>query len=80
MMANTSNYQEFMMVSVKCSDEPRANEYYIGVPDQAMLSQFDLFNAIEEDEVPRIIDAIHIADASKEAFKNRFQFRAKAVG
>jgi len=80
MMANTSNYQEFMLVSVKCEDNPRENEYYVGVPDQEMLSQFNEFNAIEESEVPEIIDAIHIADSSKETFKNRFQFRTKVRG
>src|SRR5215813_8664912 len=72
MIANTASYQEFIMVSVKSEEDPWESDYYVGVPCKDFLNAFDAFIPVEETDLPKKIDAVHIADASSEPFMRRF--------
>jgi hypothetical protein len=74
LMANGALYREFIMVSTK-TDDPFVDDFYIGVPDDRFLAPFDGFEPINDSELPKVIDTLHIADASTEEFKSRFTFR-----
>jgi len=39
-----------------------------------MLALFDGFDPVEESELPKEINTLHIADASTEQLKSRFKF------
>jgi hypothetical protein len=72
-LANAARYPEFIMVSTQTAD-PGVSEYYIGVPYRPLLSMFDGFEPVDEDALPKVIDVLHLADATKEPFKSRFRF------
>ena len=75
LMANPALYQEFIMVSTKT--EKRGTEtYWVGVPNEMLLIPFDGFDRVEERELPKEIDTLLIADATKEPFTSRFKFVA----
>lgn len=74
-MANAQRYAQFMMVSTKVN--AREDDYFIGVPDKPLLALFDGFEPVEESALPKLIDALHIADASTDEFKSRFQFNRR---
>ena len=74
LMANPTLYQQFIMVSTK-AQKGGEEHYYVGVPSQQFLAAFDGFESVEEAALPKIIDTLHIADASKDEFKSRFTFR-----
>lgn len=76
MMANAADYQQFIMVSTK-TDKPGVSEFYIGVPRKELLQVFDGFTPVEEASLPREIDTLHLADATKEPFQSRFRFRGR---
>jgi hypothetical protein len=75
LMANPTLYQEFIMVSVKTEDKSGESEYYVGVPNKALLARFDGFTPVEESELPKEIDTVLIADQTKEPFRSRFRFK-----
>jgi hypothetical protein len=71
MKANASHYREYMMVSVK-TPKFGTDDYFVGVPDKALLSLFEGFDPVEEAELPKVIDTLHVADVN--AFNSRFKF------
>lgn len=73
MLENARLYQEFMMVSTK-TDDPGISDYYVGLPNEAFLQGFDGFERVGENELPKRIDVLLVADATKEPFKSRFHF------
>lgn len=73
MIANPQLYQKFIMVSTKTRDA-LVSDYYVGVPNEVLAGGFDGFIRVGESDLPRIIDVLHIADATKEPFTSRFQF------
>jgi hypothetical protein len=75
-MANPSLYRQFIMVSIDVADEkPGVGEYYVGVPSEAFLVDFDGFERVVESDLPKVIDALHIADATTADFRIRFRFK-----
>jgi hypothetical protein len=42
--------------------------------NEGFLAVFDGFERIGESDLPKVIDTLHIADASTEQFKSRFTF------
>jgi hypothetical protein len=46
-----------------------------GVPHKAFMAAFDGFEQVERSDLPKIIDSLHIADATTDEFKSRFRFR-----
>jgi len=73
LMANPTLYRQFIMVSTKA--DAREEDYYVGVPTKAFLTGFDDFEPVEEAALPKVIDVLHIADATTDEFKSRFTFR-----
>ena len=71
MMATPALYREFMMVSTKTS-KFGTDDYYVGVPNKTFLALFDSFDAVEEADLPKVIDILHIADVA--SFESRFKF------
>jgi len=71
MMANASLYREYMMVSVKTS-KTGTDDYFVSVPDKALLTLFDGFEPVEDAKLPKVIDTLHVADIS--VFQARFRF------
>jgi len=47
----------------------------VGMPHKAFMSAFDDFEQVEESNLPKIIDTLHIADATTDEFTSRFRFR-----
>jgi len=72
MMATATRYREFMMVSTN-TDDILVSDYYVGVPNEAFMAAFDGFERVEESQVPKVIDTLHIGDANE--VERRFQFR-----
>jgi hypothetical protein len=76
MLANPSMYSQFIMVSTDVS-KPALSNYYVGVPDQSFLAEFDGFDIVPESQLPNEIDTVLIADATTDEFKSRFRFRKR---
>jgi hypothetical protein len=76
MMANPAEYEQFLMVSVKAGS-PGVSDYYIGVPHERMLDQFQGLEKINEADLPKQIDAFHLGDATKDPFQSRFKFEGR---
>ncbi len=74
LMANPTQYQEFLMVSVKAG-APGESDYYIGLPNKILLAPFDGFQEVRETELPKEIDTFLLGDQTKEPFTSRFKFR-----
>ena len=72
MWANTSLYRQFMMVSVE-TGERGISDIYVGMPTSAFLAEFDGFNSIPEEALPKEIDILLTGDISE--FKSHFRFR-----
>lgn len=70
-MTNVAVYRKFMMLSVKTS-KFGIEDYYVGAPNKALLALFDGFAPVEEAELPREIDTLHVADVCE--FESRFVF------
>jgi hypothetical protein len=77
MMANPVRCSEFIMVSTKTADSA-VSVYYVGVPNAVLLAIFDDFERVDEFALPKVIDVVHIADATKEPFKSRFRVAGKS--
>ncbi len=73
LLNNKPLYQEFIMVSRK-TDEAGVSDYYIGLPNEAFVAGFDGFERANENELPKSINAVLIADQTKKPFTSRFQF------
>jgi hypothetical protein len=71
LMANPTRYREFMMFSVEASGGE--GDVYVGVPTKEFIALFDGFEPVREAALPKVVDALLIADAN--AFKERFEFR-----
>ena len=71
-------YAEFIMVSTATND-PGVSTYYIGVPNEGFAMPFHGFERVPESALPKVIDALHIADATKEPFRSRFKFAHNAA-
>jgi hypothetical protein len=76
MMPNAARYQEFIMVSVD-TDNVGVSTYYIGVPEKAYLSAFDGFEVVAEEQLPKQVDTVLIADGTSDEFTSRFQSRSR---
>ena len=74
LMANPTLYRQFIMVSTKAAGAGEGM-YYVGVPNETFMSGFDGFERVQEAELPKIIDTLHIADATTDEFKSRFEFK-----
>jgi hypothetical protein len=61
-----------MMVSTN-TDDPGVSDFYVGVPNGAFMAVFDGFERVEESQVPKVIDTLHIGDANE--IERRFQFK-----
>jgi hypothetical protein len=66
LMANPQRYAQFIMVSTKVN--ARESEYYVGVPDKPLPALFDGFEPVEESALPKVINVLHIADATTDEF------------
>jgi hypothetical protein len=73
MLENATLYRQFIMVSTK-TENPFVDDFYIGVPNETLFKLFDGFERVAESNLPKVIDTLHIADASTEQFKSRFRF------
>jgi hypothetical protein len=69
-----TRYQEFMMVNTK-TENPSARMYYVGVPTDVFMQAFDGFELVKDQDLPKEIDTVIVADVRSDEFENRFQFR-----
>lgn len=74
LFANAAQYQEFIMVCTD-TDRPGVSTYWVGVPTEALLAPFDGFERVQEADLPKEIDSLLLADATKEPFTSRFKFK-----
>lgn len=63
---------DLIMVSV-ATEKAGQSICYVGVPLKEMLWIFDGFERVDEDNLPRQIDAVWVADQTQEPFTTRFQ-------
>lgn len=70
LMANATQYREFMMFSME--QKVGLSDVYVGVPSAAYLAVFDGFERVAESDLPKFVDTLLVADAN--AFKERFEF------
>ncbi len=74
LMANPRLYRQFIMVSTEADDHgPGVDDFYLGAPNETFLALFDGFERITEGDLPRVIDTLHIADATSPEFRSRFR-------
>ena len=66
-MANPGLYRQFIMVSTQ-TPEACVGDFYVGVPLSDFMAAFDGFEAVEEKDLPKVIDTLHIADATTDEF------------
>ena len=59
-LANPGLAEQFVMVSRKI-EGPGISAYYIGLPNETFLKAFDNFAVIREQELPDVIDDLHLA-------------------
>jgi len=57
------------------SDGPRASTYWVGVPSEALFALFDGFEQVQEADLPKEVNTLLVADATKEPFASRFIMR-----
>jgi hypothetical protein len=74
LMANPTLYRQFIMVSTK-TDKAGESVCYVGVPNEALFTGFGGFDKVIESDLPKVIDVLHVADATTEEFTSRFRFR-----
>jgi hypothetical protein len=73
LLMNAQQYQEFIMVATN-TDRPGISTYWVGVPSEVLFAPFDGFERVQEAELPKEIDTLLVADATKEPFTSRFKF------
>jgi hypothetical protein len=71
MLADAHRANQYMMVSTE-DDLGGMAEYYIGVPDEALMRFFDGFERVSESELPKEIDVLHLDAGGVQGF---FTFR-----
>lgn len=71
LMASAAQYREFMMFSTE--QKVGLSDVYVGVPAQAFLAMFDGFEPIAEQDLPKVVNTLLVADAN--AFGERFEFK-----
>jgi len=76
---NPSRYREFMMVSTKTED-PVLRMYYVGVPTEEFTEGFDGFECIQDNELPKVIDIVIVADVKSDDFIKRFRYPSQTFG
>ena len=74
-MMSPTMQRQFIMVDVE-ADKPGESDHYIGLPHQAFLASFDGFEFVSEDQLPKKIDGVSLADQSDEEFTSRFRLRS----
>jgi hypothetical protein len=74
-MANPTLYQQFIMVDVE-TGEPGISDHYIGLPNRPFLAAFDHFEIVSEDQLPKEIDGVSLADTGDDEFTSRFRLRS----
>ena len=73
--ADPTPYRQFIMVSSERVGGE--SDYYVGVPNETFMAVFDGFERVEELMLPKVIDALHIGDATSSEFTSRFEFKHK---
>jgi hypothetical protein len=73
MLDNPTLYKQFVMVSTKTADRA-ISVVYAGVPNEALFVGFDGFERVQEADLPKVIDALLVADGTTDEFKSRFAF------
>jgi hypothetical protein len=76
--ANPASYREFMMVSTKTED-PTLRMYYVGVPLEKFTIAFDEFEYVPDEELPRVIDTVIVADVESKEFITRFRHPSQTI-
>lgn len=74
LFTHPAQYREFIMVATD-TDDPGVSIYWVGVPSEILFAPFDGFERVEEADLPKEIDSLCIADATKEPFTSRFKFK-----
>lgn len=67
---------KFQMVSVD-GQFPLEADYYISLPSDEFAPQFTGFERVDDANVPRQIDRVHLADRSNQGFKDRFEVKMR---
>ena len=75
---NPSRHREFMMVRTKTED-PVSAMYYVGVPTEVSTEAFDGFEHVPDEELPKVIDAVIVADVHSEEFTTRFRYASQSI-
>jgi hypothetical protein len=71
-------YREFMMVNIK-TEHPSSRMYYVGVPTEDFMTGFDGFEYVRDEELPKVIDAVIVADIGSEEFTSRFRYSSQSI-
>jgi hypothetical protein len=74
-MAFPTMASQFIMVSTKIKGY--ISDYYVGVPRKEFLADFDGFSDVAEQELPKEIDEVLLANSASDEFSNRFQLRQR---
>jgi len=74
--ANPAHHREFMMVSIKTED-PTLRMYYVGVPLETFTVEFDEFEHVPDEELPKLIDTVIVADVKSDDFVSRFRYASQ---
>lgn len=76
--ANPARYREFMMVATK-TESLALKTYYVGVPLKPFMQAFDEFEYVPDDELPKVIDWVIVADVESEQFVTRFRYTSQTI-
>jgi hypothetical protein len=71
--ADPTPYRQFIMVSTERVGGE--SDYYVGVPSETVMAAFDGFERVEESMLPKVIDVLHIGDATSDEFTSRFELK-----
>jgi hypothetical protein len=74
-MAVPTLHRQFIMVDVE-ADGPGVRDHYIGVPAPTFLAAFDGFEVVGEDQLPKEIDGVTLADTNDDEFTSRFRLQS----
>jgi hypothetical protein len=75
---NPTRYREFIMVRAKTED-PASKIYYVGVPAETFTESFAGFEYVRDEELPKVIDAVIVADVNSEEFTSRFNYSSLSI-
>jgi len=74
-VAHSMLYQQFIMVSTNAG--PGESMYYVGVPNEAIVKEFDGFTPVPEAALPKVVDGVHVGDPTAEEFTSRFELKSR---